>query len=98
MYNKRTSSSITPYKVPQSKILYNGARNNYPAFWNRFCQKLSEEGIYYVLEPNDRRLTVGNAPAFPAMPELNNELGQITPVVKHAHEERMGNYKIHIHI
>jgi hypothetical protein len=57
MYNKRTSSSITPYKVPQSKILYNGARNDYPAFWNRFCQKLSE-GIYYVLEPNYRRLTL----------------------------------------
>jgi hypothetical protein len=29
---------------------------------NRFCQKLSEEGIYYFLEPNYRRLTVGNAP------------------------------------
>jgi hypothetical protein len=29
------------------------------------------------------------------MPELN-EMGQMTPVVKHAHEERMGNYKIHM--
>ena len=27
------------------------------------------------------------------MPELN-ELGQMTPVVRHAHEERMENYKI----
>jgi hypothetical protein len=70
MFNKRTSS-ITPHKMPQSKILYNGARNDYPAFWNRFCQKLSEDGVYYVLEPNYRRLTVGNAPTFLAMPELN---------------------------
>jgi hypothetical protein len=63
IFNKRTSINITPYKMPQSRILYNGARNDYyPAFWNRFCQKLSEEGIYYVLEPNYRRLTVGNAP------------------------------------
>jgi hypothetical protein len=83
--------------MPQSRILYNGARNDYPAFWNRFCQKLSEEGIYYVIEPNYRRLTVGNTPAFPAMPELN-EMGQMTPVVKHAHEERMENYKIHMRI
>jgi hypothetical protein len=29
------------------------------------------------------------------MPELN-ELGQMTPVVRHAHEERMENYKIHM--
>jgi hypothetical protein len=36
---------------------------------------------------------VGNAPRFPAMPELN-ELGQMTPAVKHAHEKRMENYKI----
>ena len=49
MSNKRTSSNITPYKVPPSKILFNGARNEYPTFWNQFCQKLSEEGIYYVL-------------------------------------------------
>jgi hypothetical protein len=63
MNNKRTRMNITPYKIPQSRrILYNGARNDYPAFWNRFCQKLSEEEIYYVLEPNYRRLTVGNAP------------------------------------
>jgi hypothetical protein len=85
----------TPYKMPQSRILYNGSRNDYPAFWNRFGQKLSEEGIYYVKEPNYRRLTVENAPAFPAMPELN-EMGQMTPVIKHAHEERMENYKIHM--
>jgi hypothetical protein len=91
--NKRSSSNITPYKMPQSRILYDGSRNDYPAFWNRFCQKLSEEGIYYVLEPNSRHLTVGNAPTFPAMPELN-EIGQMTPVVRHAHEERMENYKI----
>jgi hypothetical protein len=45
--------------------------------------KLSEEGICYVPEPNYRRLKVGNAPAFPAMPELN-ELGQMTSVVRHA--------------
>jgi hypothetical protein len=79
--------------MPQSRILYNGSRNDYPAFWNRFCQKISEKGIYYVLEPNYRRLTVGNAPTVPAIPELN-ELGQMTPVVRHAHEERMENYKI----
>jgi hypothetical protein len=42
--------------MPQSRILYNGSRNDYPAFWNRFCQKLSEEGIYYVIEPNYQRL------------------------------------------
>ena len=96
MFNKRTSMNITPYKMPQSRILYNGARNDYPVFWNRFCQKLSEEGIYYVLEPNYRRLTVGkNAPAFPAMPELN-AMRQMGPVVRHAHEERMENYKFHM--
>jgi hypothetical protein len=39
MSNKRTSSNNTPYKVPQSKILFNGARNDYPAFWNRFLPK-----------------------------------------------------------
>jgi hypothetical protein len=73
-----------PYKMSQSRILYNGSRNNYPAFWNRFCQKLSEEGIYYALKPNYRRLTVGNAPAFPAiMPELNEMMGQMTLAVKH---------------
>ena len=94
LYNKRNSSNNTPYKVPQSKILFNGARkNDYPAFWNRLCQKLSEEGIYYVLEPNYRHLTVGNAPAFPTMPELN-ALGQMDSVVKHAHKERMEIYKI----
>jgi hypothetical protein len=71
---KRTSMNISPYKMPQSRTLYNGARYDYPAFRNRFCQKLSKEGIYYVLEPNYRRLTVGKAPAFPAMPELN-EMG-----------------------
>jgi hypothetical protein len=48
-----------------------------------------------VLEPNYRRLTVGNTPAFPAMPELN-AMGQMDPVVRHAHEERMENYKIHM--
>jgi hypothetical protein len=95
MSNKRTSMNITPYKMPQGRILYNGARNDYPAFWNRFCQKLSEDGIYYVLEPNYRRLTIGNAPTFPAMPELN-AMGQMDPVVRHAHEERMENYKIHM--
>jgi hypothetical protein len=52
--------------------------------------------VYYVLEPNYRRLTVGrNAPAFPAMPELN-AIGQMTPVVRHAHKERMENHKIHM--
>jgi hypothetical protein len=92
--NKRSSSNVTPYKMPQSRIVYNRSRNDYPAFWNRFCQKLSEEGIYYVLEPNyRRRLPVGNAPTFPAMPELN-EMGQMTPVVRHAHEERTKNYRI----
>jgi hypothetical protein len=79
--------------MSQRRILYNGSRNDYPAFWNWFGQKLSEEGIYYVLEPNYRRLTVGNAPTFPGMLELN-EMGQMTPVVRHAHEERMENYKI----
>jgi hypothetical protein len=95
MNNKQTSMNITPYKMPQSRILYNGARNDYPVFWNRFCQKLSEEGIYYVLEPSYRRLTVGNAPLFPAIPELS-AMGQMDPVVRHAHEERMENYKIHM--
>jgi hypothetical protein len=90
MNNKRTSMNITPYKMPQSRILYNGAT----AFWNRFCQKLSEGGIYYVLEPNNRRLTVGNnAPTCPTMPELN-AVRQMDPVVRHAHEERMEIYKI----
>jgi hypothetical protein len=54
----------------------------------------SEERHRYVLEPNYRRLTVGNAAqTFPAMAELN-EMGQMTLAVKHAHEERMENYKI----
>jgi hypothetical protein len=75
MFNKRTSNSTNPYKIPQSRILFNGARSDYPAIWNRVCQKISEEGIYYVLGPNYRRLTVGNAPTFPAMPEAN-EMGQ----------------------
>jgi hypothetical protein len=88
--------NITPYKMPKSRIIYNGARNDYPAFWNRFCQKLSKEGIYYVLEPDYRRLTTArNAPTFPAMPELN-AVGQMDPVVRHAHEERMEIYTIQI--
>ena len=33
-----SSSNITPYKMPQSRILIK-------AFWNRFCQKLSKEGL-----------------------------------------------------
>jgi hypothetical protein len=56
-------------------------------------QKLSEEGIYYVLESNYRRLTVGNAPAFPAMPELK-AVGQMDPVVRYVHKERIKIHKI----
>jgi hypothetical protein len=67
--------------------------NTQPFGRNRLYQTLSEEGIYYVLEPTYRRLAVGNAPTFPAIPELN-EMGQMTPAVKHVYEDEENGKKI----
>jgi hypothetical protein len=53
---------------------FNGDRSDYVHFWNEFTAKLSELGIYYVVDEVIRVITLGQPPEFPAeVPILNPE-------------------------